>query len=136
MTLKRVERSESESRSVMPNTLELCMTIQSMEFSRPEYWSRQPFPSPGDHPKPRIKPRSPTLLVDSLPAEPQGKPFIYVYINIFDISDTYISNMGIYFFCWVMQVFELTILNVNYKTLSSIIFRWRMPKNLVGQQSQ
>ena len=29
---------------------------QSMEFSRPEYWSGQPFPSPGDLPDPRIEP--------------------------------------------------------------------------------
>ena len=35
--------------------------IQSMEFSRPEYWSGQPFPSPGDHPNPRIEPKSSTL---------------------------------------------------------------------------
>ena len=44
-----------------------------MEFSRPEYWSGEPFPSPGDLPNPGIEPRSPTLQVDSLPAEPQGK---------------------------------------------------------------
>ena len=31
-------------------------------------------PSPGDLPNPGIKPRSPTLQADSLPAEPQGKP--------------------------------------------------------------
>ena len=37
-------------------------------------WSGYPFPSPGDLPKPGIKPRSPTLQADSLPAEPQGKP--------------------------------------------------------------
>ena len=49
-------------------------TIQFMEFSRPEYWSGQPFPSPGDLPKPSLKPWSPTLQADSLPAEPQGKP--------------------------------------------------------------
>ena len=45
-----------------------------MEFSRPEYWSGKPFPSPGDLPNPGIKPRSPTLQADSLPAEPPGKP--------------------------------------------------------------
>ena len=39
-----------------------------------EYWSGQPFPSPGDLPNPGIKPRSPALKVDSLPAKPQGKP--------------------------------------------------------------
>ena len=45
-----------------------------MEFSRPEYWSGYPFPSSGDLPHPGIKPRSPALQADSLPAEPQEKP--------------------------------------------------------------
>ena len=45
-----------------------------MEFSRKDYWSRVPFPSPGNLPNPGIEPRSPLLQVDSLPAEPQGKP--------------------------------------------------------------
>ena len=49
-------------------------TVQSMGFSRPEYRSVQPFPSPGDPPNPGIKPRSPALQADSLPAEPQQKP--------------------------------------------------------------
>ena len=40
---------------------------------RPEYWSGLPFPSPGDLPNPGIKPSSPALQVDSLPAEPPGK---------------------------------------------------------------
>ena len=45
-----------------------------MEFSKPEYCSGWPFPFPGDLPNPGIKPRSPILQADSLPAEPQGKP--------------------------------------------------------------
>ena len=45
-----------------------------MGFSRQEYWSGLPFPSPGDFPDPGIKPGSPTLQVDSLPSEPQGEP--------------------------------------------------------------
>ena len=45
-----------------------------MEFSRPEYWSEKPFPSPGDLSNPGIKPGSPTLQADSLPAEPQKQP--------------------------------------------------------------
>ena len=45
-----------------------------MGFSRQEYWNGLPFPSPGDLPNPGIKPRSPTLQGDSLPAEPQEKP--------------------------------------------------------------
>ena len=46
----------------------------STGFSRQEYWSGLPFPSPGDLPNPGIKPRSPTLQADSLPTEPQGNP--------------------------------------------------------------
>ena len=45
-----------------------------MEFSRPEYWRGQPFPSPRDLLDPGIEPRSPELQADSLPAEPSGKP--------------------------------------------------------------
>ena len=41
-----------------------------MEFSRPEYWSVEPFPSPGDHPNKGVEPGSPALQVDSLPTEP------------------------------------------------------------------
>ena len=43
-------------------------------FSRPEYWSGQPFPSPGDLPNPEIEPESPALQADSLPTELSGKP--------------------------------------------------------------
>ena len=41
----------------------------SMEFSRQEYWSGLPFPSPGDLPDLGIEPGSPTLQADSLPSE-------------------------------------------------------------------
>ena len=44
----------------------------SMEFSRQEYWSGLPFPSPGDLPNPGIEPMSPALQVDSLLSEPLG----------------------------------------------------------------
>ena len=46
----------------------------SMEFSRLEYWSGLPFPSPGDLSKPRTEPGSPALQADSLPFKPPGKP--------------------------------------------------------------
>ena len=62
----------SESCSVVSDSFN-PWTTWSTEFSRPEYWSGQPFPSPGDLPNPGIKPRSPALQVDSLPAEPQGQ---------------------------------------------------------------
>ena len=38
----------------------------SMGFSRQQYWSGLPFPSPGDLPNPGIKPRSPALQADAL----------------------------------------------------------------------
>ena len=46
---------------------------QSMEFSRQEYWSGLPLPSPGDLPDPGIEPWSPALQADALPSEPPGK---------------------------------------------------------------
>ena len=46
----------------------------SMEFTRQEYWSGLPFPSPGDLPDPGIEPRSPALQADALPSELPGKP--------------------------------------------------------------
>ena len=66
---------EEESESLSPVQLFATpWTIQSLEFSRPEYLSGQPFPSPGDLPNPGIKPGSPALQADSLPAELPGKP--------------------------------------------------------------
>ena len=46
----------------------------SMGFSRQEYWSGLPFPSPGHLPDPGIEPRSPALEADALTSEPPGKP--------------------------------------------------------------
>ena len=46
----------------------------SMEFSKQEYSSGLPFPSPGDLPDPGIEPRSPALQAVILPSELPGKP--------------------------------------------------------------
>ena len=46
----------------------------SMGFSRQEYWSGLPFPSPGNLPNPGIEPRSPAFQADALTSEPPGKP--------------------------------------------------------------
>ena len=46
----------------------------SVEFSRQEYWSGLPCPSPGDLPETGVEPRSPALQADSLPFELPGKP--------------------------------------------------------------
>ena len=45
-----------------------------MKFSKQEYWSGWPFPSPGDLPEPENEPGSPTLQSDSLLSEPLEKP--------------------------------------------------------------
>ena len=67
--------------SVTQSCLTLCdlldyiahQTPLSMGFSRKEYWSGFPFPSPGDLPDPQIEPRSIALQADSLPTELPGK---------------------------------------------------------------
>ena len=57
-----------------------CQALLSMGFTRNEYWSGLPFPSPADLPDPGIEPLSPALQVDSLPTELQGKGEIYEII--------------------------------------------------------
>ena len=53
----------------------------SVEFSRQEYWSQLPFPTPGDLPDPGIEPKSPASPAlaggFSAPTSP-GKP-VYIY---------------------------------------------------------
>ena len=59
-------------------------TIQSMEFSRPEYWSGQSFPSPGDLPSPGIEPgsyiKTYASLKENKPKYPYMEPQIWVGI--------------------------------------------------------
>ena len=55
----------------------------STEFSRQEYWSGLPFPSPGDLPNPGIEPGSPALEADALTSEPPGKPSVDVTYSPF-----------------------------------------------------
>ena len=45
-----------------------------MEFSRQEFWSGLPFPSPGNLPNSGIEPGSPALEADALTSEQPGKP--------------------------------------------------------------
>ena len=73
------KKPESES-----EVAQSCLTLRdpwtvarqappSMRFSRQEYWSGLPFPSPGDHPDPGIEPRSP-IAGRRLTSAPPGKP--------------------------------------------------------------
>ena len=66
-----------------------CQAPASMGFSRQEYWSGLPFPSPGDLPDPEIEPEPPELQADSLACELPGKPpnnFSCFKMNIFPHS--------------------------------------------------
>ena len=44
-----------------------------MEFSRQEYWSGLPFPTPGDLPNPEMEPVSPASAGQFFTTEPSGK---------------------------------------------------------------
>ena len=50
-------------------------------FSRQEFWSGLPFPSPGYLPNPGIESRSPALWADTLPSEPPGK-LVYICVCV------------------------------------------------------
>ena len=60
--------------------------IQSMEFSRPEYWSRLPCPPPGNLPNPGIKSRSPTLQVILYQLSHQGSPRILEWVEFSSVQ--------------------------------------------------
>ena len=54
----------------------------SMGFSRQEYWSGLPFPSPGNLSDPGIEPMSPAWQVDSLPLSHLGSPWLVYMLSI------------------------------------------------------
>ena len=102
---------------VKVKVIQSCLTlIQSMEFSRPEYWSGWPFSSPGYLPNPGIEPRSPTLQADSLPAEPQGKP-----------KKTGVGSLSL-----LQQIFPTQELNRGFLHCRRIFF---LPTELSGKPS-
>ena len=66
----------------MSDSLQPPWTMQSMEFSRPEYWKRLLFPTPGDLPNPEIEPMSPALSGGFFTTEPPGKPFFLNQLSV------------------------------------------------------
>ena len=67
-----------------------------MGFSRQEYSSVLPFPSPGDLPDPEIEPRSPALQADALTSEPPRKPLFPYQIR----SDQSLSRVWLFVTPW------------------------------------
>ena len=85
-----------------------------MGFSRQEYWSGLPFPSPGNLPNPGIKPRSPALQADSLPSELQGrhnrsevniKQLLWCGRGVSSTLEMQASKRGFYASCMYMRGF-------------------------------
>src|SRR5574337_949469 len=104
--------------------------IQSMKFSRPEYWSGYPFPSPGDLANPGIEPRSPALQADSLPTEPQDKPkntgvgSLSLLQRIFPAQG---SNWGLLHCRWIL--YQLSYQGTTSNTVNQIYSGFKKKKN-------
>ena len=107
----------------------------SMEFSRQEYWSGLPFPSPGDLPNPGLEPRSPALQADALPSELPGKPPSLPLVTYFpaawvrplqlvwtvDNSSVIIIPEQFLKTCKIHRVFHL-VLKKSFEGIKGIIF--------------
>ena len=63
-----------------------------MEFSKQEYWSGWPFPSPGDLPNQGIEPGSPALQANSLPSEPPGTPYEFSHTTSQFPQDPFVKS--------------------------------------------
>ena len=76
--MKRCSCLVTKSCSFATRQAVACQAPLSVGFPRQEYWSRLPFPSPGDLPNPGIKPKSPAPLLHwqavSLPRSHEGSP--------------------------------------------------------------
>ena len=78
-----------------------------MRFSRQEYWSGLPFPSPGDLPNPGIDPESPALQADSLPLSHKGSPYppnksLKIFPHLLDHREKYLRDKS-----FMSHLFEL-----------------------------
>ena len=108
------------SYSLQPHGLQPTRLFCPWGFSRQEYWSGLPCPPPGALPNPEIKPRSPALQADSLPAEPPGKPVntrvgsLSLFQGIFLTQE---SNQGLLHCRWILYqlsyqlvIFEIIVI--------------------------
>ena len=97
----------------------------SMGFSRQEYWSGLPFPSPGDLPNPGIEPWSPALQADALSSEPPGKPGLINHLG--EAVGRLVLTLGM---CSPFQIFEHSNSNTQWTLVSQISFLNKSSYNL------
>ena len=116
-----------------------CHVSLSMEFSRQEYWTGLPFPTPGDLPDPGIKPvslASPALAVDSLPLRHLGSPLQTFGLLKLVINLGFGSNSECkVFFRLFIYLFLLTLcLHCCIQTLSSCTEQWLLWLGATGSR--
>ena len=97
-------------------------TLQSMEFSRPEYWSGLHFLTPGDLPNPGIKPRYPTLKADSAPAEPPGKPKNHRVGSLSLLQQSFPTQE----LNWCLQLCRQNLSQLSYLENPEVDQKWRL----------
>ena len=89
-----MKESESESGVVSDSATPWTVAHQaplSMGFSRHEYWSGFPFPSPGDLPDPGIEPSSLAFQADALTSEPPGNYIVTILDFTYSQPNSYIT---------------------------------------------
>ena len=98
-----------------------CQDPLSMKFSRQEYQSRLPFPSPGNPPDLRIEPGSPALQADALLPEPPGKSLnLCLVYSFFSENQVYLQRQ-LLFFIIGLDIFLFAPLDL-YSTLLHLLF--------------
>ena len=100
-----------------------------MGFSRQEYWSGLPFPSPGDLPDPGIEPRVPTLQADSLPSEPQGSYSILRMHQKLLVDSPVNGYLGCFLFGVVMNQAAINF-HIKIFVWTYLLFLWINTKEL------
>ena len=100
------------SDSLLPHGLKFARLLCPCGFSRQEYWSGFPCPSPQDLPHPGTEPRSPTLQADSLPSETPGKPDGTAIVML------YLSNM---YWKWFTSSWHHVIITKPSRTVTNAI---------------
>ena len=75
----------------------------SVEFSRQEYWSGLPFPTPGDLPDLGISPRSPALQAESSLSEPQGNKTVFMCLSLTRLAPLWARDLLLLFFEYLVE---------------------------------